>query len=73
MAQGEDDLNRGQSSPYAMERIGVGLVGKRILCTDGTQSWLEGLDGDGVSIVLAPGDGPQIEAESSKTQVRTVK
>ena len=43
-----------QPSAYAMERIGVRFVGKRILSTDCTQSRLKWLDGDGVSIFLAP-------------------
>ena len=55
-----------------MERIGVGLVGKRILGTNCMQSRLEGLDGEGVSISLAPCDGAKIEAEKSEVQFWTV-
>ena len=73
MTQGEDDLDGGQPSPYAMEWIGVGIVGKSVLGTDGMQSRLEGFDSDGISIVLASGDGAHIEAESSVAQVRTVQ
>ena len=72
MTQGEDDLDGGQPSPYAMERTGVGLIGKRILGTDCKQSRLQGLDGDGVSISLAPCDGAEIEAEKSEVQLWTV-
>ena len=49
-----------------MERMGDGVVGKSILSTDGPQSGFEGLDGNGLQVALAPGDGTQIEAEKPK-------